>query len=666
MAKKPKKVAVIGLDCALPHLIEKHIAEGHLPNFKALIEKGVIADNCLVPYPTVTPPNWATIATGAWPGTHGITDFHNPVPGKTPNTHNVEAAFSSERCQAETIWDALDKEGKKCIVLNYPGSWPSKMQNGIVVGGRGLSANDFRDGHWGLESTHTVCLDMLITTEIFPMSIRGKFEEAEDWVNADDLGEEPLEMAAPLNFPQASQEMEETAWYVLAQQTGDAYDRVTLSPTRDMNDAFCTLKPGEWSSRIDTTVRYKDGSETQVYFRCKLIELSEDAEEFRLLIGSLNPTEGIASPPEICEKLRSEEGSIGPTGGLLGLMNGWYGIDTYVEINELHDVWLGDAAVSLLKDEEWDLFYMHSHPPDWMYHVIISEMDPDTNPDEARRNKAWEAHLRIYQSQDRMIGRIMEVCGKDTLFVTVSDHGATADGPYIDPYEILTAAGLTVMDEEGKQKELAAEMGVFVKKQAARARLPVAAKSKALPQRALYIYVNLKGRDPEGIVEPEDYAKVQREIIDAMLTYVHPETGRRPVAMALSRQDARVLGLYGDNIGDVVYALYPEYGSQHGQILPTADWGIGSLKGLLTLTGPGIKKGARLQRTIWLTDLVPTICYLMDWPMPQDVDGAVVFQAFKDPNFKRKEIQKLKEGLERMEIALQRDNREPWDKHDCA
>ena len=65
MANKPKKVAVIGLDCALPHLIEQHIAEGHLPTFKKLIEEGVIAENCLAPFPTITPPNWATIATGA-------------------------------------------------------------------------------------------------------------------------------------------------------------------------------------------------------------------------------------------------------------------------------------------------------------------------------------------------------------------------------------------------------------------------------------------------------------------------------------------------------------------------------------------------------------------------------------------------------------------------
>ena len=36
MMKKPKRVAVIGLDCAITHLIEKHIEDGHLPNFKKL------------------------------------------------------------------------------------------------------------------------------------------------------------------------------------------------------------------------------------------------------------------------------------------------------------------------------------------------------------------------------------------------------------------------------------------------------------------------------------------------------------------------------------------------------------------------------------------------------------------------------------------------------
>lgn len=180
------------------------------------------------------------------------------------------------------------------------------------------------------------------------------------------------------------------------------------------------------------------------------------------------------------------------------------------------------------------------------------------------------------------------------------------------------------------------------------------------------MYINLKGRDPDGIVESEDYQKVQQQIIDALLTYVDPSTGQRPVSLALSKQDARILGLYGDHVGDVIYAIYPWYSGQHGNILPAAEWGIGSLKALLTLTGPGIRKGQRLERTCNIIDVVPTICYLLDFPVPAQTEGAVIYQALKDPDFKSKEIEKLRSGLARMETALQRGERQPWDKHECA
>jgi hypothetical protein len=151
-----------------------------------------------------------------------------------------------------------------------------------------------------------------------------------------------------------------------------------------------------------------------------------------------------------------------------------------------------------------------------------------------------------------------------------------------------------------------------------------------------------------------------------LLTYVDPKTGRRPVSLALSKKDARILGLYGDWVGDVIYALYPWVAGQHGNILPSAEWGIGSLKGLLTFTGPGVKKGHRLQRTCNIVDLVPTVCYLADLPLPATAEGAVLYQVFKNPDFKSDDIAKLRAGLARMETALQRGERQPWDKHECA
>lgn len=673
MAAKPKRVAVIGLDCAEPHLIEKHIQEGHLPTFKKLFEEGVLADNCLVPYPTVTPPNWATIATGAWAGTHGITDFHVHKPGTTPVNANIVQAFSSERCRAEYIWDAADKAGKKCIVLNYPGAWPSRMKHGIMVGGSGLSVGENRDGIPGMTSVVMGCLDQLITTGVYLRAVRGTFKPASGWKNLPAGEKDPLEMEAPLVMIGAHPDIVQPVWYLLARQSaGKGYDRVTLSPSRDFRKAFCTLAVGEWSTNIVTNLKMKDGGERGADFRCKLLELSDEADEVRFYISQIGFKDGWSSPPEVAATLGTDEGYTLNAGGILGFVLEWYELDTFIEINDFYTKWLAHAASTLMANNEWDLFYMHAHSPDWAYHLILTEMDPDQNGDEGKRRAAWDAHLRIYQAQDSMLAGIMEAAGKETLYVLVSDHGAVADGVPFDPFKPLTAAGLCVLEEnqvdalsipvpEGSTR-FQGELQTF-RALVQQANVKI---SKCFPQRELYVYINLKGRDPEGIVEPADYEKVQRQVIDALLTYIDPKTGMRPVALALSKQDARILGLYGDWVGDVIYALYPWVAGQHGNILPSAEWGVGSLKGLTTFTGPGIKKGYRLTRTCGLTDIVPTICYIADLPVPDQCEGAVLYQVFRDADLRANEVHKLEEGVARFEMTFKRKLRQPWDKKDDA
>jgi len=266
----------------------------------------------------------------------------------------------------------------------------------------------------------------------------------------------------------------------------------------------------------------------------------------------------------------------------------------------------------------------------------------------------------MYQSLDEMIGRIVEAAGKDALVMLVSDHGAVADGPPFNPYDALVPAGLAVLEEKTREWDTGGVLADHAKY------MVNWKKTKAVPQRDLYIYVNLQGRDPEGIVEPKDYEAVQQQIIDALYDYKDPKNGKRVVSLALGKKDARILGLYGDWVGDVVYALNPEYGAQHGQQLPASELGSGDQRSIMVMYGPGFKRGYRLKRNMWLTDIVPTICHILNWPMPKDVEGAVIYQAFKDPNVIQNQIERLQESLESMEKALSRGERQPWDKHDCA
>jgi len=651
---KAKKLCVIGLDAALPNSILKYVEQGVLPNFEKLIKTGVMARNGLVPYPTITPPNWTTIATGSWPGTHGITDYNIHEPGTSLHMSNTLQAHDRRYYSVENIWEAAEKVGKKSIVLNYAASYGCDLKEGIVVGGRSNIINEWRDPDCGAtEASCTVCADQAYSTILLPRGgIKVEFDDAEDWENVPaSQREDDQETEINLPFTDSPYEMEPTTWYLLAQDgEGKGYDRLTLSPTKDYNDAFCTISSGQWSKQIRTTLRTLDGEEKEVSFHVKLLELSEDLGNFRLYVTGLGQRDGWSNPPELAKKIsdNSPEGDFAiRSAGLLSVRKGWIDLETYMEITDMQNIFLGDAAAYLLRNHDWDIFYMHNHAPDWFYHGFMKDMDPVTEEDGEQNRLAQDAEKMMYISCDRMIGRILEAAGEDVLAVIVSDHGAVSDGPgkTIPAMDPLIEKGLIKVledkkiDVHGYGQLLSAEIDWT--------------QTKAIPQRIIHIYVNVKGRDPDGIVEPgEEYEQVRQEIIDALMTWIEPETGKRPFSMALRREDARPFGIYGERAGDVIYAIYPWFGTQHGNILPTAEWGLGTLKPVIIMNGPGIKRGEMLERTFWITDIVPTACYLMDLPLPDHAEGAVIYQAFEDPDFKQKEVRQLKEMLAELESRL--------------
>jgi hypothetical protein len=216
-----------------------------------------------------------------------------------------------------------------------------------------------------------------------------------------------------------------------------------------------------------------------------------------------------------------------------------------------------------------------------------------------------------------MVGELLAGAGEEALTCVVSDHGATENpNPEVFINPILEEAGLLVYQEQ--------QPGA-VRPKIDRSR------TLAEQQRAAFIYINLQGREPGGMVPPEQYEVVRDRIIAALRDYREPTTGRNPFSMILRKEDARILGLYdslGRDIGDIVYALLPEFDHEHGRQLPGATLGGQTMKPLLTFHGPGIKAGAVLDRTAWLVDVVPTIAHALGWPMPSETDGAILYQTF--------------------------------------
>jgi predicted AlkP superfamily phosphohydrolase/phosphomutase len=173
-------------------------------------------------------------------------------------------------------------------------------------------------------------------------------------------------------------------------------------------------------------------------------------------------------------------------------------------------------------------------------------------------------------------------------------------------------------------------------------------KTKAITIGECYIYVNLKDRDPKGVVEPDEYEAVRDAIIKTLYDYTDPHTDIKPITLAVRREDARFFGLHGERVGDVIYAIDSRYGRQHGPAWPTHTIGIGSLKGLLIMAGPGVKQGEILKRTVNLVDLVPTLCHIADLPVPRDAEGAIIYQALEDPDAKLDELERLRDNFKRL------------------
>ena len=78
------------------------------------------------------------------------------------------------------------------------------------------------------------------------------------------------------------------------------------------------------------------------------------------------------------------------------------------------------------------------------------------------------------------------------------------------------------------------------------------------------------------------------------------------------------------------------------------------MRGLFIMAGPGVKKGEVLKRSVWINDVVPTICYLAELPVPKDCEGAIIYQALENPDAKMKELRSLRANVERYKKLVQR------------
>jgi predicted AlkP superfamily phosphohydrolase/phosphomutase len=121
------------------------------------------------------------------------------------------------------------------------------------------------------------------------------------------------------------------------------------------------------------------------------------------------------------------------------------------------------------------------------------------------------------------------------------------------------------------------------------------------------VSINLKGREPQGIVDPRDYEKLRDELFEMLSEFKDPDRGTSPIRK-IYRKEEVLSGRFLDTAPVRLLVPAPLYSLTHAKtMVEDADWLSGDhrLEGVLVATGPEIKPGP-LQETAELIDLGPT------------------------------------------------------------
>ena len=150
------------------------------------------------------------------------------------------------------------------------------------------------------------------------------------------------------------------------------------------------------------------------------------------------------------------------------------------------------------------------------------------------------------------------------------------------------------------------------------------------------VFINLRGREPQGCVPPEEYETVRQRVADALRELKHPQSGR-PLVDEIIFKEQVYEGPYAERGADLLpvmdgfrYIAFPLFASNTRLVTAQVrgDSGCHRLHGILLACGPAVRQGMKLDGAR-IIDLAPTILYRMGLPVPDDMDGRVLTEMFE-------------------------------------
>ena len=316
------------------------------------------------------------------------------------------------------------------------------------------------------------------------------------------------------------------------------------------------------------------------------------------------------------------------------------------------------VAEYLMDHHPTDFFMVVFRMIDSVMHHYWADMDPHHPLHSSLGNSAIpDAILSGYRTLDSAVGRLMAKAGSDTTVFIMSDHGFRAEYRGFAVNKWLRERGWLAL-RPGRASLMAgvssAVRRLGILRAAKRAFRLVTGTKWFQPMvwasvdwsrtQVVYgpgpaLYINLQGRDFEGVVPPSEYDTLRDSLIDGLKAVRDPETGRAVVAEVYRRE-----AIYQGEALDLAPDLVPvpaEYwidGRRWGfgfEPFPAAPTlfrhasrfaGVHASDGIFMAYGPHVRAGQLF--SLHIADMAPTALYAMGLAVPRAMDGQVRTEVF--------------------------------------
>ena len=527
-------VIVLGFDGMDYELTKQMMAEGRLPNLSKLAALGAFQ-----PLGTAMPPQspvaWSNFITGLDAGGHGIFDFVHRDPKTMIPYLSTSRAEASERKlklgkyqiplgadkvellrRGQPFWEVLEKRGIRTTILRMPANFPPSGTATEELSGMGTP-------------------DILGTYGTFSYYTSDPYT----WAGKDVSGGKVYDVGFVESVAEGTLYGPSNPFLVEGPKIQAPFT-VYIDPDEPVAKLVVgkeerVLKVGEWSDWVPISL---DLVPTQTVPVMARFYLKEVRPVFGLYVTPLNldpldPAMPISTPASFASDLASATGRFYTQGMPEDTKAFKEGVFNAAEF-ETQAHMAGEEverqyAPVLDRFKEGLLFYYFGNG-DLVSHMLWRAMDPGHPAYKATDARFADTVKKIYEQFDRIVGRTMPRVDAGAMLVVMSDHGFTSWRRAFHLNTWLKEQGyLTLLNPHLQQ-----DPGLFANVDWSRTR------AYALGLNGLYI--NVAGREREGIVDPAEREALAREIGAKLLQSVDPKTGQRAVTEVLRREEYRDRG----------------------------------------------------------------------------------------------------------------------------